>query len=644
MYKITRLLAAALIVALIAPVYAHAARVVIIRGGGYGHGIGMSQYGALGRAKRGDDAVKILTHYYSGTTVAARSMPSALRVGLLQTQTVIRVRAQAAASGGGRVEFRVGTNPGPLVAGPAGSAWRVEVGPTGGFRLYKNGTRVKRDGRAVFGGPGKPLIMTYQQFRTRVLVLDKGIAYRYGKLAFGTYRSSSCGPGYCMRLVNPVGMQGYLYGLGEVPSSWPGAALRAQAIAARTYAFEKVRRLGQHRIICDCAVYDSVIDQAYVGDRKRLDSGRWWPDWKRAVNATDRKVVLHGGAPIQAFYSSSSGGHTEHNEYVWGGTPIPYLRGVPDAPDAVSDNPNHKWDPITMSWSAFSSRLNAAYGTGTLQKFQVVKRGVSGRVTDYNESNGTGGARIVGSARTVRTSGWSLRSALGLKDSLFYVDIRYLIGERFKIRYQELDGAPGRATGSPYSVPIGSSNSRGLAQNFERGRMTWRAATGKTVWQWGPVLAKYNAEGRERSGFGMPITGIWGPGAYRGGEYVAGTILWSNGTGAHGVLKTFRNAFRRVGGVGGRLGLPIQDKKSHASVPGGRRQRFQRGTLYRRGSRGVWALWGDIDAEYRSRGAATSACGYPVEDQTGNNMAGAARFQHGTMTWTVAGGVDVNCA
>jgi SpoIID/LytB domain protein len=643
MRLITRLLAAALVAALLAPIPVQAARIVKIRGGGYGHGLGMSQYGSLGRAKRGDSPVEILTHYYSGTTVAARNMPTAIRVGLLQTQTVIELKSQSAGSDGGRIEFRIADNEDPFVAGSAGSNWRIEVGPTGGYRVYKNGNRIKRDGRAVFGGPSRPLIATYQEFNTRVLVIDKGLAYRYGKLVFGTYRSSSCDPGFCMRLNNAVGMQGYLYGLGEVPSSWPWQALQTQAIAARTYAFNKVLRLGQHRIGCDCAVYDSVADQAYVGDRKRLDSGPWWPDWKGAVDATKDKVVLHNGFPIEAYYSSSSGGHTENNEFVWGGSPIPYLRGVPDAPDAVADNPNHVWDPITMSWASFSARLNAYYGTGTLKKFEVIKRGVSGRVTDYNESNGTGGARIVGSARTVRTSGWSLRSALGLKDSLFYVDILFVIGERFRALYDRLNGAPGEATGAPYNVPRGWANPLGTAQNFTTGRMTWRKATNKVVWQWGPVLDRYDAFGREKSPYGMPTTGIWGPGSYRGASYVEGSILWSQATGAHGVLATFRRAFQRVGGATGHLRLPIAEKQKHADLPSGRRQRFQRGTLYRTPGMKVWALWGAIDSKYRGIDAATSACGYPTADQTGNDLSGTASFQHGTMTWAAGAPVQVDC-
>ncbi len=134
-------------------------------------------------------------------------------------------------------------------------------------------------------------------------------------------------------------------------------------------------------------------------------------------------MILHRGTPIQALYSSSSGGHTENNENVWGGTPLPYLRGVPDAPDDVDANPNHTWK-FSMSWKDFENKLQRSYKFGKLKGFKLVKPfGVSGRVTVV-KSNNSGGVKIVGSSDTVRTSGWSIRSALSLKDTLFRVAIR----------------------------------------------------------------------------------------------------------------------------------------------------------------------------------------------------------------------------
>lgn len=392
---------------------------VIIRGGGWGHGMGMSQYGAYGRALNGQSAAQIVEHYYTGADVRVANMPNRVRVGLLQGRSRITATTAPFTTGGGDAEFSVAGS-GVVAKGPSGTSWRVEASATGGMRLFKNGVRIKKDGVSVFGDPDHPLVMSYERFATLVSIEGKPHDYAYGKLRFGTY-STPCSD-YCLRLVLKLPMQEYLFGLGEVPASWPGAALRAQAIAGRTYAFSKVRRLGQHLSPCDCAVYDSTVDQAYIGDSKRTGSGVYWDDWQAAVTDTAGQVILYGGEPIQALYSSSSGGHTENNENVWGGTPIPYLRGVNDAPDDVSGNPNHKWR-VTMSWSTFSGRLKGRFGTGKVRRVTLVRPfGVSGRVTVVKSAS-AGGVRIVGSDKTVRADGWDVRNALGLRDSLFRIRV-----------------------------------------------------------------------------------------------------------------------------------------------------------------------------------------------------------------------------
>jgi SpoIID/LytB domain protein len=317
--------------------------------------------------------------------------------------------------------MKVSGSAGRLVKGGSGANWRVEPASTGGYRVYKNSKQVKRNGNGVFGGPGSPLIVRFERHGSLLKFTDKSYAYAYGRMEIGTY-TGSCSDGYCARLVLKIPMQKYLYGLGEVPASWPQQVLRAQAMAGRTYAFQKALSSGQHRIGCDCAVYDSTYDQAYIGDAKRTGSGAYWDDWTSAVDSTNKKVMLYKGAPIQALYSSSSGGHTENNENVWGGSPLPYLRGVTDKPDfAEGHNPNFKWE-LKMSWSDLQSRVNSAFGVGKLKKFRLVKPfGVSGRVTVVKGDQG--GVRIVGSQKTVRESGWSIRSALGLKDTLFRMDV-----------------------------------------------------------------------------------------------------------------------------------------------------------------------------------------------------------------------------
>ena len=614
---------------------------VRIRGGGWGHGIGMSQYGALGRARAGDRPTKIVEHYYSRSQVRRRKT-GRIRVGLLQYQGSIAVSSEAFTSGGGKIDFKVEGSPGKLATGGPDATFRVEASGTGGMRLYKNGDQVQNNGVGVFGSPAQPLVAIYERHDSMVRVPEKGHAYAYGRLEFGTYPSDRCG-NFCLRLVVVQSMQKYLYGLGEVPASWPQSALKAQVIAARSYALDKVKRLGQHREPCDCAVFDSTFDQAYIGDSKRTGSGQYWDDWKRAVDTTDRKVAVFDGSAIQALYSSSSGGHTEHNENVWGGSALPYLRGVPDGPDAVGDNPNHKWR-VVMGFNQFQSKLNAAFGIGNLKKFKVLKpRGVSGRVTVVKASD-RGGVRIVGSRQTVRKSGWDVRNALGLRDTLFRVRIVHSVGQQFVTKYRRLDGATGRSTSRTYPVPRGGKRVLGRAQNFKHGRLTSRKGVAEVTWQFGHVLRKYNRIGRERSRLGMPTSDVWGPGRFRAATYTKGMITWSKKTGAHTIRARFKDLYQRLGGPRGRLGVAKTDRQEPRSLPkGGIRQRFRHGTLYLnpRNNR-VVALWGPIARRYIRLGEARSRCGYPTGGISIKGPRKKAEFQRGKIT-ARSGHLDVDC-
>ncbi|MDQ3956849.1 MAG: SpoIID/LytB domain-containing protein [Actinomycetota bacterium] len=639
-------LALAVVAALVPASPALAERTVTITGGGWGHGIGMSQYGTLGRAQNGAGHQEILEHYYTGAKVQTVDIPGHIRVGLLQGRDAISVTSEAHRDGGGRAVFKVQGRSGKISAGGAGTTWKVEASSTGGMRLYKNGTKVKRDGKTVFGDPSHRLLLLYEKHGTRIDPADKSYDYAYGRLDFGTYESAGCGAGYCTRLVVQLSMQKYLYGLGEVPSSWPHAALRTQAVAGRTYAYAKIlAHPQQDRYPCDCAVFDSTYDQAYTGDGKRLASLQWWDDWQGAVDDTKNQVVTYAGKPIQALYSSSSGGHTEDNENVWGGTPLPYLRGVPDKPDAVESNPNHEWDPVKMSYSKFESQLDDEFGIGKLVDFKVVERGVSGRVTHWVEATNTGGVRIEGSDKTVRVGGWTFRVEMGLRDTLFYVDIEQEVGENMKRKYRALKGAPGEPRSAPYPVPRGWKKPRGWAQEFAVGRMTWNKGLDRTLWQWGAVLAKYDRLGREGSALGMPTSDVWGPGRYRGASYVRGDIVWAKGTGAHALRGAFRTAYRKEDGVKGPLGLPVGAQQKGKALPsGGKRQRFENGALYLNpGKEAVYALWGRVATRYRKIGEAAGSCGYPTAGMMVTDNASTGTFEHGVITWSEATGVKVSC-
>jgi SpoIID/LytB domain protein len=204
--------------------------------------------------------------------------------------------------------------------------------------------------------------------------------------------------------------------------------MRAQAVAARTYAFTKAAE-GQHRSGCDCALYASSADQVYSAWDKEggVDGDRW----VQAVDDTDNQVVTYQGDPIQAFYMSSSGGFTEDNENVWGGSPITYLRGVCDPGDYTTANPNATW---TVAMSAADVTHELKLGIGTVTAFDDVQRGVSGRIIS---------ATVEGDSGTASITGATLRSDLALQDDRVWINSNRLVTGPIRTKYDSLECAPG---------------------------------------------------------------------------------------------------------------------------------------------------------------------------------------------------------
>lgn len=445
-------------------------------GSGFGHGLGMSQWGAFGLAGQGWKAPRILTHFYSGTRVGAwESPPATLRIGLVRGRQSVRLEAQES-----DVEIRVGSQKnGEVVATiPRGQTWRVRVANDRYRILDASGSKVANAGNA-----STPIFAVYQPAGGRVRVPEAGHTYNRGWIEFGLY---NCGNGCAMRLVLEIAPEEYLYGLSEVPSLWPAQALRAQAIAARTYAFTKAAS-SQHRPVCDCALYASTLDQVYAGWDK--EGGLAGNRWVAAVDATANKVVRSGGSTIQAFYMSSSGGFTENNENVWGGTPIGYLRGVCDPGDYTSDNPSATWD-VRVDAGAITGRLSL--GIGVVTGFGKVQRGVSGRIVSVVVRGTNGKATI---------SGTSLRSALGLRDDRVWIDRNRQIEGEVRAKYDALGCSPGLPTSRRKAV------AGGVRQAFELGTIFFKAGPGAHLLGQ-PVLAFYLSKGGPAGPLGFPTTDV----------------------------------------------------------------------------------------------------------------------------------------
>lgn len=316
---------------------------VVIRGSGWGHSVGMSQYGAYAMAQAGRSATEIITHYYQGTSVAPGSMPDKIRVGLhnaIETSDVDAVK--------GEVRWQTCTDGvcTKVASQPEDTTWRVQLMTDGTYRLREGDTKVWR------GGQGERLIADFNSDARS----DGGVIrafnpngvrrqYKWGRMEYSV-RSAENRTMF-MVLEIPT-MEHYLRGLGEVPNSWGvrgPAALRAQAITGRTYALGLHRAFNGNRSDCRCSLLATPANQAYTGyDKELADYGEYWVD---AVTETAGLVTTYDGKLISTYYSSSHGGRSENSEDSWAySAELPYLRSVDDSWSlkSTTGNPLSSWE------------------------------------------------------------------------------------------------------------------------------------------------------------------------------------------------------------------------------------------------------------------------------------------------------------
>lgn len=466
----------------VVPGTAWADRTFRFHGGGWGHGIGMSQYGAFGLANRGWAADRIVRYYYNGSSLEQREPPApAFRIGLLQGRKTVNLQATA-----GSFDLVLASGPVIDTVNQGGARRVVVVG--GAYRVF-NGDQLV--GGQAWGGSADHLRVVRQQGAV-VRVNEWGHSSGRGQLEFNV-----AGPAKA-HLVGVVDPEEYLFGLGEVPSSWPDAVLQAQAIAARTYANRKIAdNPTQLRTGCNCGLYGSTLDQNYTGWDKEVgaDGSRW----VAAVQATAKTVATFAGQLISTYYSSSSGGFTENVENVWGGTPQPYLQGKCDPGDYVDVNPNRVWNSAVSGVEA-ATMLNSKLGwnISAVTGFQIQSRGVSGRVVQA-EVRGTNGGGI---PVTFIASGESLRRSLGLKSTRFWVNRNFNVMDQIRSRYDLMKCRPRLPTGPQRNTKGGKW------QTFEIGRLYFKDGLGKAHWIHGIVLERYLKRKGPKGRLGYPTTDV----------------------------------------------------------------------------------------------------------------------------------------
>ena len=362
MSKLVRpILVTAALLAFAWPVAAQASVSWVVHGRGFGHGVGMSAYGAYGYAKQGKGYRFILGHYYTGTSLAT-----------LEKTRVVRVLLDISP---GDVEFSGAT-----------SACGQALDPGRSYEAHRNGNSVllRSSGGKRLAGCGRRLRAAG---RGKVAIAGQG-SFRGALETVPT--ESDAGS---LNIVNALALEQYVKGVmpNEVPPSWPTEELKAQAVAVRSIAL--TGDVGGNGF----DLYSDTRSQVYEG----LESE--YASTNAAVAATRGQVVMYGGDIAQTLYSACSGGHTESAVNVFG-SPVPYLVGVPDPYDYYC--PLHKWT-LDFSGPEISSRLGA-YLQGKLKQVVITKTGVSPRIIS---------AKLIGTGGTSTVTGSELSVALGGYDT-----------------------------------------------------------------------------------------------------------------------------------------------------------------------------------------------------------------------------------
>ena len=340
-----------------------------IRGAGFGHGVGMSQYGAYGFALNGTGYRDILSHYYTGTAIGTHDPNRRVRV-LLQS-------TRGAASFTGAVR--------------AGSR---RLAPSRTYFVQRRGARVQ------LLSPRRKRMGTYPVLR---VTGRSGVVTLRGRAANGrsngAYRGAidfSPGAFSGVDAVNALTLDTYLRGVvpDESPPSWPIEALKAQAVAARTYAIATMKPTAGFDL------YPDTRSQVYGGVAAEQASTN------AAIAQTRGEVVTYNGAPVVTYFFSTSGGRTEDVENTpLGNEPRPWLKSVDDPYDDRS--PRHRWGPIRLTLAQADRKLGSLV-KGKFRGIEVVRRGRSPRIVEA-EVIGTGGRALV--------TGGQLRARLGLFDT-----------------------------------------------------------------------------------------------------------------------------------------------------------------------------------------------------------------------------------
>jgi len=351
------------------------------QGSGYGHGVGLSQMGARSMALAGQSSEQIIKYFYKDVEIEQKDDSKILRVNIGHLLASAKISTATKGSQLQIIQGEAGSESVLPVSSLADSisfsiigstvSPRVTLGKTTQVLTRSRTFTIRWAGTRYLEGPD-----------TLISVSHSGVTQklRYGQIQVKAVKSPA---GYRIEMTNSVRLADeYLWGVSEMPSFWPVAALEAQAIASRTYALSKA---GIYRSVCDCDLYGSISDQTFLGYAKEIEK-KYGVIWKDIVTRTTGLTITQAGLPITAYFSSSSGGKTELAINAWGSSKA-YTQIVDD-PGSLDLILNPRF--VTWNREVPQSVIAAAFLLPDVVSLEILGVNESGTVAQIQATSSTG--------------------------------------------------------------------------------------------------------------------------------------------------------------------------------------------------------------------------------------------------------------
>jgi SpoIID/LytB domain protein len=351
------------------------------QGSGYGHGVGLSQMGARSMALAGQSSEQIIKYFYKDVVIEQKDDSKILRVNIGHLLTSAKVSTATKASQLQIIQGEAGSESVLPVSSLADSisfsiigstvSPRITLGKSTQLLTRSKTFTIRWAGTRYLEGPDTVIAVNHSGLTQK---------YKYGQIQVKAVKSPA---GYRIEMTNSVRLADeYLWGVSEMPSFWPVAALEAQAIASRTYALSKA---GIYRSVCDCDLYGSISDQTFLGYAKEIEK-KYGVIWKDIITRTAGLTITQAGLPITAYFFSSSGGKTELAVNAWGSSrDYTHIVDDPGSLDLILN-------PRFVAWTREvpQSVIAAAFVLPDVVSLEILGVNESGTVAQIQATSSTG--------------------------------------------------------------------------------------------------------------------------------------------------------------------------------------------------------------------------------------------------------------